>query len=40
LKFLEMVIEVTEFVRNNIGVRQEVKLFFAKFMLHLGDVEG
>ena len=35
-----MIVKVTEFVWDYISVRQKVKLFLAKFVLHFGDIES
>ena len=38
LLLLEMIIEVTEFIRNDVGVGEEIKVLLSKLLLHFIDI--
>jgi len=37
-KFLEMGVEITELIRKDVSIRDEVILLFSEFLLHLNDI--
>ena len=39
LKLLEMIVEVAEFIWDDVGVRKEVKVLLSKLLLHLVDIQ-